>query len=110
MKSLNELLKIMFINFVVIIKDIRTDYDFCNWHYVTAKTWLLDKTTSEFICLNMRCLIILLNCTFFKSQHIKVKICTIIILILIWEISSDKHITSKYVIVSIYLAGTVKLN
>jgi len=82
-KSSGKLLKIMSINSVVVIKDIETGYDFYNWHYVMTKTQLSDKTTSELICLNMRCLIILSNCMFFKSQHIKVKIHTMIMFILI---------------------------
>ena len=109
-KSSDKLLKIMSINSVVIIKDIKTGYDFHNWHYVMAKAQLSDKATSEFICLNTECLVTLLDCTFFKSQHTKVKIHTMTMLISVQEISSDKHMTSKYVIVSIHLAGTVRSN
>jgi len=109
-KSSDKLLKIISINSVVIIKDIKTDYDFHNWHYVMTKTQLSDEATSELICLNMRCLIILLDCMFFKSQHTKVKICTMTMFISVWEISFNKHMTSKYVIVPIHLAGTVRLN
>ncbi len=66
-KSSDKLLKIISINSVVIIKDIATDYDFHNWHYVMTKTQLLNEATSELICLDMRCLVILLDCMFFKS-------------------------------------------
>ncbi len=109
-KSSDKLLKIISINSVAVIKDIRTGYDFCNWHYVMTKTQLSDKATSEFICLNMKYLVTLLDHMFFKSQHTKVKIHTMTMLISVWEISFNKHMTNEYVIVSIHLAGTVKSN
>jgi len=109
-KSSDKLFKIISINFVVIIKDIETDYDFYNWHYVITKTQLSNKTTLKLIYLNTECLVISFNCMFFKSQYTKVKIHIIIMLILIQEINFNKHITNKYIIVSIYLADIVKSN
>lgn len=73
--------------------------------HVTAKARLSDEATPESICLDTGCSVTLLDRTFSKSQNSNVKIRTMATPIPVRGIGSDKHMTSEYVIVPIYLVG-----
>jgi len=87
--------------------NVGTGYGFQNWHYVTAKAHLSNKATAEPICLDTECSVTLLDRAFFQGQcHNDVEIRTMATPIPVRGIGSDKHMTSKYVIVPIHLSGT----
>ncbi len=109
-KSSDKLFKIMSTDSVAAVKDIETDYEFQNWHYVTVNIYLLNETIIKSIYLDTKCSVTLLNQIFFRSQCSKVKVCTMITLILVQEIDSNKHIISEYVIILIHLVGIISLN
>ncbi len=69
------------------------------------KARLSDTVTAEPICLDTGCSVTLLDKKFFESQGAPVPVCTMANPISVREIGSDKHMTSEYVVVPIYLLG-----
>ncbi len=60
-----------------------TDYDFQSWRYVTVLAKLMFTTKEESICLNIDCIMSLINRSFLKKQILDILIKWISLLIMI---------------------------
>jgi len=80
-----------------------TDYDFQNWRYITVLVKLIFTVKEELICLNIGCIMSLINRSFLKKQISDILIKWISLLIMIWELRTKTHHYNEYVILTIYL-------
>jgi len=80
-----------------------TDYDFQNWRYITVLVKLIFTVKEELICLNIDCIMSLINRSFLKKQISDILIKWISLLIMIWELRTKTHYYNEYVILTIYL-------
>ena len=84
--------------------DVDTDYVFRQYHYVITIMNLLFKQKSEIGYLNSKCAINLMNRIFLIKTHFKLFIKIMTNFVIVRGIESNKHKTSKYVIIPLYFS------
>ncbi len=82
---------------------VSISYDFQNWRYITVLAKLIFTAKEELICLNIDCIISLIDRSFLKKQILDILIKWISLLIVIWELRTEIHHCNKYIILIIYL-------
>ena len=80
--------------------------EFRSWHYVTAHVKLSKQADPMPVCLNTGCLVTLIDRAFLASQSPNVKIAQMASPLSVRGIGFNKHSTSDYALVSIYIPGT----
>ncbi len=79
------------------------NYDFQSWRYITVLAKLMFTVKEESICLNIDCIMSLINRSFLKKQISDILIKWISLLIMIQELRTETYYCDEYIILTIYL-------
>ena len=63
------------------------------------------NSSSEFICLNSKCIMIISNCDWIKKHQSELKILHMKNSITVWSIELTRYLTDKYVILNFYISN-----
>ena len=85
-------------------KNIETEYDFRSWHYATIMISLHENEKPDFECLNIEADVTFADIKYFQKKFKDIFIRTMIALITVRDLETNKHSIDKYAICSMYFA------